>query len=473
MRPVKVCSEGTPFLKRSQRSSACLDNMRSQASELRLTGRGSARTSSSSGAAVGRGLSRPPRRASVALKLFLPLDERRQLSVLNKDLATTHMATLVTQSLDFQRREYQFVSRISHPTIVRALDVFSLDLSKAERDTLKSELDIDGVIQVPALLSEFVDGLALDKAIVQFNLSADEVAYALTRVAEALDYLHTHHNYLHTDVKLSNVLVRADIRERVLIDFALSKNFDFSQVAPGDARRLFGDLFPHLPEDHPLTRAKADGATREDFRRLAFPDLDLYQFGLMLKGLESATAQVFEERELRYLAVLQFELSDWERVSTWEPGQLADRVRRLSPSLSTPFRVTELAAPGVTERTIVLPDGQGAPITDVIAPVIATRSFGRLATVNQLSLLDVVYPAPATNAASMSSPRMSSCVNSPAICTRRHAFATSSIAAPCSSCCSWRCYTTSTISSSCTRFRRARSRRSPSYSFLISCATAS
>jgi len=331
----------------------------------------------------------------VALKLFFPFFESRQLKLESPDIASTQLQGFVKQSLDFQQREYRFISSVSHPNVVRAYDTGLLRLLKAEREAVRKDLGgIEGIDSAPILVSEYVHGLPLQQAIVEYGLTASELAYALARVAEALDYLHQQHHYMHTDIRGENVLIRHDIREPVLIDFALCKNLNFDEVAADQGTRLLGDwdLFPNLDEDHPLRIARQRGASREELKELAFPALDLYQFGKMLEKIRVAAAHIFESREQRYLRVLDYELTKWEVVREWEPGRLGALVGRLSPSESSPFGVPELAAPGVPERTVVIPGDIAVPITGAIEPILATRSFRRLASVNQLSLLDIVYP---------------------------------------------------------------------------------
>lgn len=330
----------------------------------------------------------------VALKLFFPFYESRQMKLM-PELASTQLVGLVKQSIEFQKREYEFISSVSHPNVVRAYDSGVVELHKTEIASVRKDLGgLEGVESAPLLVSEYVHGAPLLQAIERYELTPAELAYALARIADALDYLHQHHGYMHTDIRGENVLVRQDIREPVLIDFALCKNLNFDEVASGQGTRLMGDwdLFPTLPENHPLKEAKEAGASREAIKDLAFPALDLYQFGVMLKKIHTAAERIFESRELRYLRVLEYELTNWDEVRKWEPGQLGPLVKRLSPSESSPFGVPELAAPGVPERTLVIPGDIAVPLTPAIEPILATRSFRRLANVNQLSLLDIVYP---------------------------------------------------------------------------------
>ena len=330
----------------------------------------------------------------VALKLFFPFYEKKQLN-LDPAIASTHVQGIVKQSIDLQQREYQFMSTVSHPNVVRALDSGELDLHKNEQAAARKDLGVlDGLESVPLLVSEYVEGIPLVRAIEEYELSPTELAYALARIADALDYLHEHHNYMHTDIRSENILIREDIREPILIDFALCKNFNFDEVEAGQRTRLMGDwdLFPTLPEGHALRVAKEKGASREELRELAFPALDLFQFGSMLSQVHEAASDVFESRELRYLRVLEYELTQWAEVGSWKPGRLGALVSRLSPSESSPFGVPELAAPGVPERTLVIPGEVAVPLTRATEPILATRSFRRLASVNQLSLLDIVYP---------------------------------------------------------------------------------
>ena len=320
-----------------------------------------------------------------ALKVFFPFFELGQS-------APGNAPEFVRRSVDFQKREFHFISELSHPNIVRVHDDGDISLSPSQRKSL----GISGIESLPAIVTEFVDGLPLLTAIKEYHLSAENVADVLLRCAAAIEYLHAERTYMHTDIKSANILVRKADHQPVLIDFALCKNLNFAEVARDEVTALLGDwdLFPKaLPTEHELRRIKETEGTRERLYELAFPALDLFQFGKLLKTLLSGYRRVFEDRDGLYLDMLADQLTDWNQVTTWGTRDLVPRVARVAAEHFAPFGVPELAAPTSTERTITLPQGVTIPVTPILQRLLNNRSFRRLASIQQLSLLSHVYPA--------------------------------------------------------------------------------
>lgn len=322
-----------------------------------------------------------------ALKVFFPY---YQFPLALEPGQTLKAAANLQESLDFQRREFQFLANISHPNIVKVYGAGELSLSVAER----KQIPIRDISQLPVLITELIAGEPFHKAI-RSGLTADQVTFVLLRLARALEYLHGEKHYMHADIKAANILVRDLDKEPILIDFALCKNFNFSEVSRDERTRLLGDwdLFPkEIPTDHRLKAIKETDGTREEIFQLAFPYLDLFQVGKLLKSLMSDFQGCFDSRECRYLDALATDLTDWSAVVRWGPRDLAPKLERLGTEHFAAFGVPELSAPTSADRTLTLPPGIGVPITKQVQRIIETRSFRRLALINQLCMLHYVYP---------------------------------------------------------------------------------
>lgn len=322
-----------------------------------------------------------------ALKVFFPF---YQFQLALQPGNTTELVSSVSESASFQRREYEFLAALEHPNIVRVWSKGEINLSATER----KGFPIKSVPTLPVLVTEFVEGAPLQEALAQ-GLTGREFAYVLIRLARALEYLHAERSYMHADLKSANILIRAKDKEPVLIDFALSKNLNFSEVAREEKTRLLGDwdLFPkELPTDHQLRKIKETDGRRGDLFRLAFPYLDLFQVGKLLRFLRPQYAKLFDASEVRYLDELAEQLCDWSLVTKWGPRDLGPRVERLGTEHFAAFGVPELVAAHTAERTIMIPPGVGVPMTRQVERIVETRSFRRLGLINQLSLLSGVYP---------------------------------------------------------------------------------
>lgn len=327
-----------------------------------------------------------------ALKLFVP---RYDLKPLFLGRASDPEWLQLSTAVKFARAEHEFLFNIRHPNIVRVYAVGDVTLQKAE---LAKLVEAQGHLEnnaLPAIVTEFVEGVPLDTAIEAYHLDADDVAGLLAEVARALDYIHQIRRYMHSDVAASNILVRAESRTAVLLDFAFAKNFNFDEVKPNDRTLLF--ITPQRVPDVPivkslLQRNASNAATREQILEATFPTLDLYQFGLTMAELRPLLATRFDRRELAYYDEVTADLTTWRRAEQRKEEPLEPRLRRLGPRHFYPFGVEELAQPSPSDRTIVLPVGDEVPLVGLADSIVSNRSFRRLTTINQLSLVNFVYP---------------------------------------------------------------------------------
>jgi serine/threonine protein kinase len=326
------------------------------------------------------------------LKLYVPsYDLFRPLLRTTGDAAWEGLSALVKLA----RAEYDALAGIRHPHIVHVYANDQITLHVNEFTRLRKAVP-QAIKQIPGIITEYIDGLPLDAAIVDYALTGDDVARVLSETAQALDYIHSRRQRMHCDVRPSNILVRADSRTAVLVDFALTKNFNDDEVASSEKTLMVVDP-TRVPPDSELARAIARGAreglTRQEVLELAFPTLDLYQFGLTMRDVKVHTADLFDSREAGYYDEICAELTNWDLARSRSAEALEPRLRRLGPRHFYPFGVVELAQVSSEDRTIPMPAGDEIPLVGNTAAIVANRSFRRLATINQLSLVGFIYPA--------------------------------------------------------------------------------
>ena len=262
---------------------------------------------------------------SYALKVFFPY-----YAVRNRPTSSDiDIDRLIRRVKEMQEREHSTLVRIEHPNIVTVRGLGTITLSDDELSRIKSRFSLDLSPELPCILSNYVEGWNLKDAIEKSHLTrAEDIAYAIEKLADAIEYLHLRKNYVHADLRPENVLIRELDREPILIDFALCKNLDFSEVDASGMTNLEGDwdLFPTLIDTHPLRQIKERGGKREDLKKHALPALDFFQFGKLLQDLMPLIAPKFEVRERRYLLSVCKYLTDWAYVSQMKASDLTPRV---------------------------------------------------------------------------------------------------------------------------------------------------
>jgi hypothetical protein len=241
---------------------------------------------------------------------------------------------------------------------------------------------------------EYVDGENLRIAFQRKTLSRSDFVSILLKICDALVYLHEKKQYLHTDIRPSNILVREGTSDPVIIDFALYKNLCFSEVEPGETTKLLGDwdLMPKdIGTDNPLKKFKETSGTREELKRLCFPGLDLFQFGRLLKTLTPEIAAILPGEDVEYLEIIVQSLLEWQTVRQLSARWLKEQISKLEPTYAQFMGVEELAPASSATSTLQLP-GRIITTSPLIEQLTNTRSFRRLRSINQLALLDVLYP---------------------------------------------------------------------------------
>jgi eukaryotic-like serine/threonine-protein kinase len=102
--------------------------------------------------------------------------------------------------------------------------------------------------QQPFIAMEWVEGQTLAQKIAQAPLAEAEALQYTYQVGQALTFLH-HQGLLHRDVKPSNVIVRPETQEAILVDFGVAREFspDETQIHTGALSTGFAPLEQYLP----------------------------------------------------------------------------------------------------------------------------------------------------------------------------------------------------------------------------------
>ncbi len=144
-------------------------------------------------------------------------------------------------------REAHYLAKLTHPNIARLLDAGV------------------GDDDVPFLILEYVDGVAIDRYCDRQRLTVDGRLRLLTTVVDAVAHAHSQ-LVVHNDIKPSNVLVTADGTVKLL-------DFGIATLLHDDAAGAVVGLTPEFAAPEQLSRAGATTAT------------DIYALGLLLHVL--------------------------------------------------------------------------------------------------------------------------------------------------------------------------------------------
>ena len=330
----------------------------------------------------------------VIIKFFVPVYYLKSSHYHTPDEQKKALEELV----HFYQKELESLHQINHPGIVRVIDSGTYTPSHSELTAPLASMD-----QVNFLVTEFVQGPNIAR---YFKQVADEftpttprragITSLFVKLCDALIYLHEVKQYLHADLIASNIIVQEQTGDPKIIDFALYKNFNPEESDLREITHLQGDwdMFPHLEATHPLKRLKETAGTREEFKSLCFPGLDLYHFGILLRELKPEMIKIFGSDEIRYIGLIAEELLSWEKVQdkkTITARWLKDQFSKLDPAYSHFLGVEELSPPSSAKHTFQLP-GKVITVSPLIDRLANTHSFNRLRSINQLSLVDIIYP---------------------------------------------------------------------------------
>ena len=163
---------------------------------------------------------------------------------------------------NLHQKEIRCLGEIHHPGIVKILD-------RGEYQPAQGEIvrQLSKIRELHFFVMEFVDGVSIADYFNAPEVTKAQVISVLNKACDALIYLHDVKQYLHADIRAANILIRKDTVDPVIIDFALYKNFNFSEANANDITKLLGDwdLFPKdIGTEDPLKTFKETKGTREN-----------------------------------------------------------------------------------------------------------------------------------------------------------------------------------------------------------------
>jgi HD superfamily phosphohydrolase len=324
----------------------------------------------------------------VAIKVFLPLYQLK--------LFPTSQSTSFVQDIEEEyRQEAQSLSRIKHRNIVTLFDTDTF----SARD-LRHKVPFSLQHKFHYTVTEFVSGKPLLDFLSVAGLETSAFLKILIQLCNALIYLHEVKQYLHCDVKSSNIIVEPESLDVTLLDFALTRNLNFSEVERTDTITFVGDwdIFPSLSSDNPLRRmmeTRDPIASRAEFKDLAFPRLDIYHFGRLLQRCLELVPHVVCADDGFYLAQVTARCLDFEKTGWWynTVRDLAYDIQKLLPDYQSPHRIRTLGASIRGEDVIQLPHHfHAVHFSGEMRAIIDSPQFQRLRTISQLDLCHFTFP---------------------------------------------------------------------------------
>ena len=325
------------------------------------------------------------------MKLFVPFYQLRQARLNDSDMSehSRHIIEAARNS-PYQKREYNFLSRIDHPFVVKVHDYGLQPLDRNQRTRLQEASGAasgSGSIELPFIIAMYVEGVDLKERLRQ--LSRANVLKVLRSIAEAIDYIHVEHDLLHLDIKSSNVRVRLD-GYPVLLDFALSQDLSAEAVARDDEVRggIDWDLTPFRKGTSNVAefiqRTQTEGIPRSEFREEAFPGLDLYQVGLMMRDCREEISAALTPAEAQYFNMLAEQLTEWNEVKNHDSGSLSPLFQKIDVT-----HIYLAIRPGTSHggKEIVLSADRRVFVPPQLVPIVEHAELTRLNRLNQLSLL--------------------------------------------------------------------------------------
>jgi formylglycine-generating enzyme required for sulfatase activity/predicted Ser/Thr protein kinase len=173
-----------------------------------------------------------------------------------KETIVTVPDTIGRDRVDYYRnrftKEANNVSKLSHPNIVKVLEVFEAN-------------------NTAYIVMEYVDGVSLQEHVKKHGaLSAQQAVSYIRQVAAALDYTHGK-RMMHLDLKPANILLRRD-GTIIVIDFGLSKQYNEAGEANSSSINPAG-----ISEGYSPIELYSMGSLRE-----FSPASDIYSLGATL-----------------------------------------------------------------------------------------------------------------------------------------------------------------------------------------------
>lgn len=151
-------------------------------------------------------------------------------SIILKTLKPLTLDDVEAEAL-FERflKEARCLSQVKHPHVVNVSECFVED-------------------RHPFIAMEWIEGQTLEQKIVQGPLPEAETLKYINQVGQALTFLHQQ-GLIHREVKPSNVIVRPETQDAILVDLGVAREFspDETQIQTGTLSAGFAPLEQYLP----------------------------------------------------------------------------------------------------------------------------------------------------------------------------------------------------------------------------------
>ena len=328
-------------------------------------------------------------------KLFIPFYELRQAQLTQGDPeGHTQLIIKNAKNQSYYLREYRFLSRLDHPFVVNVYDHGTYTLTAPQASRLRKAIGdtASGTISLSYIITSYVQGTSFQESL--RGIDRGGLLKVLLALTETLDYMHKEHDLLHLDIKSENIRVRAD-GYPVLIDFALAQDLALDENSANELVKggIDWDLTPFRHGTSGVAdfirMVQGPGMSKRQFREEAFPGLDLYQVGLMLKECVSDIQRVLTPAEFAYFRSIMQKLTSWNQAREMVAGDLFDLIQRID---STRFFLTIRpgSMSGGKEKTLSSP--RKVFIPPKLRDIVEHPELTRLHRLNQLGLLFSEFP---------------------------------------------------------------------------------
>jgi HD superfamily phosphohydrolase len=318
-------------------------------------------------------------RLEVAVKFYLPI------AINVNDLFRAGGKDKLERLKRWHEQELKCLRKLDHPGIVTVLD-------DGEFTPLATQLGVDfeGQKSIKFLVTKFIAGKEFGDLLTKSQLTAGQIARLLGGICDVLIYLHEEREYLHGDIRPENIIVEKRTGRPVIIDFALFKNFNFTEVQGRERSRITADP-SILPNSVPISDEAKSNGTRSSLKKYWFPRLDLAEFGILLDTVYNKQFRSLTGEEAAYIKIVAEQLRKWDTLEARNARWLKDQIAKLDPSYSSYMGVEELRPPSSTVKYLQIPNRQ-VIISDLVERITNTHSFRRLKSINQLALVELIYP---------------------------------------------------------------------------------